>query len=198
MLPAVAVAVVAAACDTGDGTTLRPPPTVIVGPCTASAALFSDAEGIFALRSPDFAIDGPIPARYGPLGVGSRWPELLWNLPPDDAAELALVLRDNQTDEVLWLVAGLDPDEECIPEGELPADAYPRINSDGVAAYDAPDLARADPPRAYVFTLHALAQSLDDLPRTAPTDQVLATIEARSIAETLLVGTSATPETTEG
>lgn len=193
MLAVAAVAVAASACDTGDGTTLRPPETVVAGgPCRADATLFSDADGIFALRSPDLAVDGPIPARYGSLGAGSRWPALVWSLPPPEAVELALTLVDDQTDEVLWLVGGLDPGEDCIPEGELPDDADELSNDLGTAGYSPPALGPSEPARFYVFTLYALDASLDDLPANATTDDVLATIDDRTIATTLLVGTSAT------
>jgi len=186
-----------AACDTGDGTTLRPPETIVVGRCDADATLFEDAEDIFALRSPAFPIDGPIPGRYGEVaGVDSIWPELLWQQTPEGTAELALLLIDNATGDVLWAVGGLDPANPCIPEGELPDGAVQYQNQFGETAYRAPDLSIGEETRYYVFRLHALDEPLTDVPADADIETVMAAIDERTIDTTLLVGSSATPATT--
>jgi phosphatidylethanolamine-binding protein (PEBP) family uncharacterized protein len=185
------------ACDTGDGTTLRPPDTVVVGRCDVDAALFDDAEDIFALRSPAFPIDGPIPGRYGEVdGVDSIWPELVWQQAPDETVELALLLIDNATGDVLWAVGGLDPASPCIPEGELPEGAVQYRNQFGEAAYRPPDLSSGGEPRYYVFRLHALDETLADVPVDAGVETVTAAIDERTIDTTLLVGSSEVPTTT--
>jgi phosphatidylethanolamine-binding protein (PEBP) family uncharacterized protein len=185
-----------AACDTGDGTTLRPPDTIVVGRCDVDATLFEDAEDIFALRSPAFPIDGPIPRRYGEVeGVDSIWPELLWQQAPEETVELALLLIDNATGDVLWAVGGLDPANPCIPEGELPEGAVQYQNQFGEADYRAPDLSSEGETRYYVFRLHALDEPLTDLAVDADVGSVTAAIDERTIDTTLLVGSSALPPT---
>jgi phosphatidylethanolamine-binding protein (PEBP) family uncharacterized protein len=185
-----------AACDTGDGTTLRPPDTIQPSRCNVDATLFEDAEDIFALRSPAFPIDGPIPLRYGEVaGVDSIWPELLWQQAPEETVELALLLIDNATGDVLWAVGGLDPANPCIPEGELPAGAVQYNNQFGEADYRPPDLSDDGETRYYVFRLHALDQPLTDVAVDADVEVVTDAIEERTIDTTLLVGSSATPAT---
>jgi len=187
--------VLLSACDTGDGTTLRPPDTIVAGTCAAEAGIFADAEGIFALRSPDFEIDGPIPARYGAtVGTEGRWPELLWREVPEGAAELAVVLTDDATGEAHWVVGGIDPAAGCIPAGQLPEGAAAYTNSFGEQGYTPPDLAPGEPQRFYVFQLHALSEPLGDVPPGVGVTALLDTLDAQTIETTLLVGTSPDPE----
>jgi phosphatidylethanolamine-binding protein (PEBP) family uncharacterized protein len=189
---AVLPALLLGACDSGDGTTLRPPDTTATGSCAVDPALFADAEGIFALRSPDFTIDGPIPPRYGAaVGTEGRWPELLWHEVPAGSAELALVLADDETGDVHWIVGGLDPTAGCIPAGELPPGAVTYPNSAGVAAYDPPDLSPGDPKRFYVFRLYALDAPLTGVPVDIEASALVEMLDASTEVTTVLVGTSA-------
>ena len=185
----------AAACDTGDGTSLRPPDTIVAGTCSAEAGLFADAEGIFALRSPDFEIDGPIPARYGAtIGTEGRWPELLWREVPEGAQELALVLVDDADGTVQWAVGGIDPGAGCIPPGELPDGAVTYTNSFGEQGYRPPDLSPGEEQKFYVFRLHALSEPLGEVPPGVDVTALMNTLDERTIETTLLVGTSSDPE----
>jgi Raf kinase inhibitor-like YbhB/YbcL family protein len=184
----VLFALVAAACS-DDGTTLTEPGTDGATPrTTPEEAAFADAEGIFALRSLDFESNGEIPAEFTRRDGDDIHPELRWVRTPDEAKELALVVRDETADEFLhWVVTGLSPVDTQLPAGVVPPGATQWSNDFGISGWSGPD-PPGDVVHSYVFSLHALDDLLSLGPDT-PTDEVILAIEERTFERTLLVGT---------
>lgn len=114
-------------------TTTRPlPPT--------SAPDFEESESGLTLSSPDFDAGDNAPAATTCIG-GNSWPALQWTNVPTNAAELAITLT-NQTnpDEplLLWLMAGISPNETALAPGQVPAGAFETLNDYGNQGYGSP------------------------------------------------------------
>jgi Raf kinase inhibitor-like YbhB/YbcL family protein len=70
-------------------------------------------------------------------------PAISWTAVPDGTTEIALALVDDSVVEngepfVHWAVAGLDPNEVALVEGDVPPGAVQAINFSGNVGYDGP------------------------------------------------------------
>ncbi len=183
----VAVAVLGAACDTGDGTTLKEPERPAVAPLPDAGDDVVLPEGGFAIASPAFDDQGLIPPRYSLNDGTNVSPPLNWGSPPDGTVELALVVTDvAEAGAVHWVLAGLDPTSVGIEEGQVPPGAIQGVNDFALQGWTGP--APTDGTlHTYLFTLYALAEPVD-LPDGSSAADLLARIDAVTIATTQVAG----------
>jgi Raf kinase inhibitor-like YbhB/YbcL family protein len=226
--PALAtlVVVLLAACDTGDGKTLKNTvvPTTIPPPDTTpldSVALDSiaidgevdGANGVVSGASADGSALPIVPTDVatGPMELVGPWqdgapidelytcdgedisPPLSWRAVPDAAVELALVVFDDDAGtptepDVLWVVAGFDPELISLTEGDVPSGAIEATNSAGEVGWTGPCPLPGSGPNDYRFKLHALAQQVE-LGDGVPVNEVLPYLEDLTIAAAELTGT---------
>ncbi len=159
----VLVAVLIAGCAT-DGRTLaepRPDQTTTTRPLPPTSAPPSEASVTgLALSSPDFA-PGDQPPIDATCAGANRWPTLVWTDVPANAAELAVTLT-NQTDPaeplLLWLVAGINPNETGLDAGLLPPGAFSTLNDYGNEGYGTPCLDGLGSGLDLQFRVHVLEQ----------------------------------------
>lgn len=152
-----------AACDTGDGRTLRPPAPGVTAPelptsstSTTAAAVIgppvgSEEQPPLVLTSPAFAPGAAIPERFSCDGADVS-PPLQWEGVPAGTVELAVVVRDPDAPSgefVHWVVVAIDPVVTGFGEGGLPETAVEIHSWRGPCA----------PPgetHTYLFDLYAL------------------------------------------
>jgi phosphatidylethanolamine-binding protein (PEBP) family uncharacterized protein len=134
-------------------------------PKSTPAQLSKLAVADIQLTSPaiDTATGGPaiIASQYTCQG-SDRSPALHWQGIPAGTAELALfAISTTPVDNKLffdWALAGINPSQNGIPAGQLPAGAIPGRNSYGTATYKlCPPNGK---PETYVFALFALPKTL--------------------------------------
>jgi Raf kinase inhibitor-like YbhB/YbcL family protein len=200
-----------AACDTGDGKDLMP-----VDPAdTTSSTVSLDSIGGSAVTLPSVsdAADAPLPStpptsifeiaapwldgapidsRYACDGLDIA-PAVSWGTPPPGTAEIAIVMVDesavsNDMAFVHWVVAGIQPSEITLVEGDVPEGAVQAINFFGDVGYGGPCPPLDDAPHNYKLTVYALNQPLGLADRT-PATEFLDTIENVTIGSTDLTGT---------
>jgi Raf kinase inhibitor-like YbhB/YbcL family protein len=113
------------------------------------------------LRSTAFEDGGTIPTVHSCEGENLS-PPLSWTRVPDDAAELALVVADPETDSGVfhhWVVLGIAPEPAQVRAGELPPGATQAKGSSENPTWIGPC-----PPRGeehdYVFSLYPLSRKL--------------------------------------
>jgi phosphatidylethanolamine-binding protein (PEBP) family uncharacterized protein len=113
------------------------------GGSSASSAASTSGEvytapGAFALSSPAFERNGPIPAQYTCTGAGIS-PPLSWQHVPAHAAELVLfVIDDNSSGSsggIRWIVGGISPSSTGVAAGQVPPGAVVGTNTAGKAGY---------------------------------------------------------------
>jgi Raf kinase inhibitor-like YbhB/YbcL family protein len=168
----------AAACDTDDGRTMRPPtaaqraalpttttsstvPTVLDptagdlgAPSTAGTAGSTVAAAPFLLTVP-WADGGAIDARFTCDGVDTS-PALSWTAPPAGTVELALVVTDDDADGyVHWAVAGIPATAGNTAEGAAIPGAIEGKNGFGKTGYGGP-CPPAGETHTYRFAFYAL------------------------------------------
>ena len=208
-------ALVLAACDTGDGKTLRdtdgtlPPPTttettipVLDGVGTLASIPLENEIGIseqlpeefdgddFQLSAP--WVDGaPMDARYTCDGVGAV-PALNWVEAPFDAVELAVVMVDQRSPDtsngVHWVMTGLGSGTTRLVEDEIPVGATRALNSFGALGWTPPCPDPGSGPQTYRFTVYALGQQAEIADGT-PASDAIAFIEAVAFASSDVLGT---------
>lgn len=174
------LAVVAAACDTGDGKELQPYDPADVPATTVAAAIdtgLGTVEGTggdmsetesefrapFQLSAPWLA-GGIVDPRYTCDGLDIA-PALSWAAVPEGTVEVAITLVDDSEVSdgepfVHWVIAGLDPDEIAIAEDDVPAGAVQALNFFGDVGYGGPCPPPGDDPHLYRLTAHALNNPL--------------------------------------
>lgn len=202
LLAAVAVPA-AAACDTGDGKTLRPPtsderlamptttttitsslvptPTGVDG-ATATTAVSAAA---FTMAVP-WANGGLIDARFTCDGAGLS-PLLTWTAPPAGTVELALLVTDDDADGyVHWAVAGIPPTAGEKGEGATITGALEGVTDAGVTGWSGP-CPPVGGPHTYRFTMYALGQQAE-LPDGFTGAELAAIAGPASIAITEVTG----------
>ena len=139
------LAVVVAGCAS-DGRELRPPEawqTTTTRPLPPTSAPASEASATgLALTSPDFSPGGAAPIDTTCAGA-NIFPQLEWTDVPPTAAEIAVTLS-NQTDPeeplLLWLIAGISPNETGLAAGTAPPGAFETLNDYGSQGYGSPCL----------------------------------------------------------
>jgi len=200
-----------AACDAGDGKELRPVdpaattsstvPLESVGGSTATLPSVSyavnsslptnAAPAIFEISAP--WLDGaPIDSRFACDGLDIA-PAVSWGTAPPGTVEIAIVMVDesavsNGIPFVHWVIAGIQPDEITLIEGDVPEGAVQAINFFGDVGYGGPCPPIDDPAHNYKLTVYALNQPLELADRT-PATEFLDAIENVAIGSTDLSGT---------
>ena len=211
MLGLVASVELLAACDTGDGKELRPVdpadttsstvPLDSIGGSAATLPSVSDgadaplpsipASAIFEIAAPWLA-GAPIDSRYACDGLDVA-PAVSWGTPPPGTEEIAIVMVDesavsNDMAFVHWVIAGVQPSEITLIEGDVPEGAVQAINFFGDVGYGGPCPPIDDVPHNYKLTVYALNQRLELADRT-PATEFLDAIENVTIGSTDLTGT---------
>lgn len=219
ILLAAAPLLAVSACATGDGTTLRPPRPGQTSPPPTTEAPGDETLPSVALTTvaPDF--DGPGVTVPVPVGADEStftaytpWieggpiepiytcdgldvsPPVSWIGLPDGTSEVALVFVDESTVQrgrpfVHWVLAGLQPSDQSLVEGQIPAGSYQGLNFFGNVWYDGPC-----PPEGevhdYRLTVHALAEPLGLADGTLAAEMI-DTIDEKSLASVDVMGTAA-------
>lgn len=140
--------------DLGQTTTTRPPPPT-------SAPPNEESETGLVLSSPDFE-PGEAPPVDATCAGANRWPGLEWSGVSDLASELAISLTNQTNPEeplLLWLVAGISPEETGMAPGVLPAGAFETLNDYGNQGWGNPCVESfSDGSADMQFRLHILEQ----------------------------------------
>lgn len=142
------------------------------------------------LSSKAFEQNGTIPTRHTQDGENVS-PPISWSDLPEGTAELALVVDDPDAPapepHVHWVVYGLDPQRDGIPEDSA-GGAVEGLTSGGKVGYDGPAPPADGGPHRYRFRLYALEKS-PGLKPGATRKQLMERIEGRVLGETELTGT---------
>ena len=214
--PVLVGCLLVAACDTGDGKTLREPTGTLPPPTVATTTTTLPQEGVGTLPSlpqEDPATDIAVSAANiepGAFRLIAPWldgseidrrhtcdgedisPALSWIAPPPGATELAIAVVDesiaNGTPFVHWVVAGIDPNDISLIEGDVPLGAVQALNFFGNVGWGGPCPPPDDDAHIYRFTVYALNQQVELADGTPATD-LLDFIEAVSVASADLTGT---------
>ncbi|MCI0619823.1 YbhB/YbcL family Raf kinase inhibitor-like protein [Candidatus Wolfebacteria bacterium] len=142
--------------------------------------------GAFTLKSPAFAHNGVIPAKYTCDGEDVS-PPLAWENIPEGIRFLVLIMDDPDAPRgtwVHWIVFNIPPDTARIEEGKEP-EGVSGNNSWLTLGYGGPC-----PPEGvhrYFFKLYALDTMLD-LSEGATKAEVEAAMTGHILAETTLIG----------
>jgi Raf kinase inhibitor-like YbhB/YbcL family protein len=184
---AAASALVLGACDTGDGTDLQPfDPADYPAPVESTTpSVDTTAEPAFAtLPGPDATGTAADATPADQFAVTASWdegealdvrhtcdgddisPAVRWDGVPDGTVEIALALVDDSTVSegqpfVHWVVAGIDPADGAVPEGQVPEGAPQALNFFGDIGYGGPCPPPGDEPHRYRLTAYALNSRLD-------------------------------------
>lgn len=159
------------------------------GPAVTTASPPPVAPAPFAVSSPAFADNTPIPAEYSCRGRNVP-PPLRFENVPAGSDSLALVLDDPDAVGGLyihWVVTGIPPSTTEIIDGQLPEGARVSANSGGNAAYLGPCPPAGTGVHHYRFQLYALSAPLSFAPRT-PAREAAQTIAAAAGAAATTVG----------
>ncbi len=143
----------------------------------------------FAVSSPAFAYNTPIPAEYSCNGRNVP-PPLRWEDVPAGTESLALVVDDPDAVGGLyihWVVTGIPPSTTEIVDSALPQGAQVSLNSGGKAAYLGPCPPAGTGVHHYRFQLYALSKPLVLAP-TTPAGQATQTIAGAAIATASTIG----------
>ena len=194
----VVLAVVAAACDTGDGRTLDDPvfglPATTVPETSlpeAEVAGPDPAEPMPIRLFAPWPDGGPIPDRHTCVGDGIS-PALSWTDAPAGTVDLVLTLTDLDAGLTIhWLVDAVPPTVLGLVEGEIPEGAFERANDSGVAGYEAP-CPPAGETHLFQFTVHALNQQLE-VADDASAAEVIALVNGITIGQSSVSGTATGP-----
>lgn len=200
-----------AACDTGDGKTLKDydaddypsqtvPPTTIEGegfdslealddPPVGDAAETSNEP--FQVFAP-WVAGGEIDVRSTCAGDNIA-PAVSWGAVPDGTVEIALALVDDSVVSdgqpfVHWVIAGLDPAEIALVEGDVPPGAVQALNFFGDVGYGGPCPPPGDDAHLYRLTASALNNPLEVADGT-PASEFLDAIARVAIGSADLSGT---------
>lgn len=152
----------------------------------------------FALTSPAFAHEAPIPARYRGRLLGQNVsPALAWTTPPAGTAELVLIVQDPDVPmskpATHALAVGIDPSLSGLPEYGL-ADPSPvpglrhGKGALGRRGWAGPMPVRSHGPHSYVFQLFAVDRRLE-LPARFGLDDAVAAMTGHVLARARLDGT---------
>ena len=211
------LAAVLAACNS-DGRTLRPAkptqtqsvytPTTTTVPATTVTSIDNSKIGTigtsttlasatvpFTLQLP-FGEGGAIDPRFTCNGADVH-PQIAWFGTPANTVEVALVVTDaDASDFVHWIIAGLDPNDPFVGEGDVPVGAIEGENGFSTDAAPAVGWRGPCPPAGtthhYWFTLYALSQQVE-LPTGSSAEDLLAVITNSSIDASEITGVYTAP-----
>ena len=201
-----------AACDTGDGKQLQP---IDPADTTSSTVPLDSIPGSGAAvetlpAASDDVAPPPTVADFGPFTLSAPWidktpidtrytcdgldlsPALSWSGLPAGTEELAIAMVDESAVSdgqpfIHWVIAGIQPDEITLVEGETPSGATQAINFFGDVGYGGPCPPLGDDAHNYIFTIYALNMPLELADRT-PATEFLDVIENAAIGSTDLTG----------
>lgn len=146
-------------------TTRKPPPT--------SAVESGVSKTGFRLSSPDFAAGGPAP-RDTTCAGRNVFPRLDWSGLPAGTVEIAVTLSDQTNPKdplLLWLMAGITPDQTGLQAGTAPLGAFETLNDYGNLGYGNPCLDKlGDGRRDLQFRVYAMPEASDLSPGQAGND----------------------------
>jgi Raf kinase inhibitor-like YbhB/YbcL family protein len=149
------------------------------------------------LLSPAFRPNGKIPKKYTADGDNIS-PPLLWDLAPDSAESLALIMEDPDAPAgtwVHWVVYDIPPTsgglEEGIPKKDVLSNGARQGMTDGTESFSQFGYVGPYPPKGlphrYVFRLYALDKVLE-LPPRATKERLMKAMRGHVVAESELVG----------
>jgi len=178
---ATVLVTIAAACDSDDGKTLRPPtgseraamPTTTTSTTVAgleagddgAATSFPAVPNSSAIAAAPFTLilpwaeGAPIDPAYTCDG-GDQSPAISWTAPPAGTVEMALLMIDESADYIHWAVVGIAPTAGQKPAGTPFTGAIEGRNSSGSVGYQGP-CPPAGAAHTYRFTLYALGQQAE-------------------------------------
>jgi Raf kinase inhibitor-like YbhB/YbcL family protein len=149
----------------------------------------------FALSSPAFSNDGPIPDKHSRDG-GNVSPPLQWRDAPPEAKSYVVLVEDPDAPRGTfrhWAVYNIPADRRELPEGAGSASNVQGlkhgVNDFGNAQYDGPRPPLGHGTHHYHFRIAALTVASLDLPRQAAALDIWEAARPHIIAETELVGT---------
>ena len=139
---------------------------------------------------------GTIDARFTCNGADVH-PQIDWVGAPADAVEMALVVTDTDANDfVHWVIAGLDPNDPLVGEGDVPVGAIEGQNDFGTETAPAVGWRGPCPPAGsmhhYAFTLYALDQQVE-LPTGSPSADLLSVITSSLISVAEVTGVYTAP-----
>jgi Raf kinase inhibitor-like YbhB/YbcL family protein len=203
----VGLAFAAAACDTGDGKTLSEPTGTLPPPTVPPTTTELPLDGVGTLAS--LPIE-QLPAPVGTFDLIAPWidggqieaintcdgadvsPALSWNAVPDGTVELAVVMVDESVGDgtpfVHWVMAGINPNELGLIEGDNPVGSIRGLNFFGNLGYNGPCPPPGDPDHVYRLTVYALNQQME-LADGTPSEDLLGFVQAVAIASADVTGT---------
>jgi Raf kinase inhibitor-like YbhB/YbcL family protein len=114
-------------------------------------------------------------------------------VPPEGTVQLAFAMVDESTiiegrPFVHWALAGVDPAEISLLEGDVPTGAVQAENAFGTIGWSGPCPPEGDPEHSYRFTMYALNQQVELADGTAA-DEFLDYIQMVTIASTDVTAT---------
>jgi len=217
---AAILAAVLAACNS-DGRTLRPAkpsqtqsvytPTTTTVPATTVTSIDNSKIGTiststtlpsttvpFTLQLP-FGDGGTMDSRFTCNGADVH-PQIAWFGTPANTVEVALVVTDADAgDFVHWIIAGLDPNDPFVGEGDVPVGAIEGQNGFSTEAAPVVGWRGPCPPAGttheYWFTLYALSQQVE-LPSGSSAEDLLSFITNSSIDASEITGVYTAPSST--
>jgi Raf kinase inhibitor-like YbhB/YbcL family protein len=179
-------ALVLAACDTGDGKQFKPYDPADYPSQTVATTVPDDTAGALVVPTDDVAstFDGELDAGTEPFSLAAPWldggdidprytcdgedlaPALTWGAVPAGTVEIAIALVDDSAVSdgqpfVHWVIAGLDPAEIALAEGDVPPGALQALNFFGDVGYGGPCPPPGAEPHLYRLTAYALNQQLE-------------------------------------
>jgi Raf kinase inhibitor-like YbhB/YbcL family protein len=213
---AAALVVVVAACDEGDGKTMRPPTdaeraamptTTTTGPPTSVSDVGGTDVAFPSVSTPVGSVAAPggealtltlpwaegsaIDVRFTCDG-GDVSPTISWGAPPAGTVEMALLMVDDTAGGyVHWAVAGIPPEAGGAAEGTPIPGAIEGINGFGNPGYGGP-CPPAGTTHTYSTTLYALSQQAE-LPGDFTGDDLTPVASAAAIATATVTATYARP-----
>ena len=145
----------------------------------------------FRLFAP-WAEGAPIDARYTCDGDDIS-PAISWSGPPAGTIELAFSLVDESAASggeplVHWVIAGVDPADVSLIEGQVPLGAVQATNSFNTAGWTGPCPPPGEPAHVYRLTMYALSQQ-SELADGSAAQEMLDYVAEISAGSTELTGT---------
>lgn len=199
-------------CDTGDGKQLKPYDPADYPSQTVATTVPADTAGQLAVPTDDVGgSSGPeLDAGTEPFSLAAPWldggdidprytcdgqdlaPALSWGAVPAGTVEIAIALVDDAAviegqPFVHWVIAGLDPAEIAVAEGDVPPGALQALNSFGSVGYGGPCPPPGDEAHLYRLTAYALNQQLE-LADGDPATEFLDVIATLTVASTDVTG----------
>ena len=207
MICICALGVMSAGCDTGDGKQLKPYDPADYPAPVVETTIAEDFDSEFVI---DPVESGDLGVAAEPFSLAAPWleggdidprhtcdgtnvsPAVSWGAVPEGTVEIAISMVDdsavsNGEPFVHWVIAGLDPSEIALVEGDVPATAVQALNFFGDVGYGGPCPTVGDEAHLYRLTAYALNQRLE-LADGVPAAEFLDAIAQVMVASTDVTG----------